>query len=807
MNWSDEEEEKEENENEKIEKKEKEEDKANEDDNKKVSKEDEDEDSESDSRKIRSPKEKIIEFIKSKYHSIKNGIKNATYKIVLDNSNELFKNNEKINSIFKKEEIPAYYYESFALVEDLANMPKEELKKLSSQKESKENYNAISSLKKAQVKTLKKIGAALEEYKKNRKSEEEELEKDLEAILKKEKKEEEDSDDDEDIIKLIKRDDDENKDPQERRKKWVKKEKVEEGGKKQKITKTKRPANIGNKPYLDESDSKNETIEEVISQADIEKEYDQISKQRGQNKARHDVVQRLEFLYSKTSNQLLQIKLLTLSNLLCFDNYTNQLSAFSLSLWDKVYKDIEALLQLHDSLIKGSNEQNKDIENMSLILQNNLSTMMEKLENELYKSLQFNVSNHQDYINSLINEIKFLKLCKKAEIFYSNLKNQISIAKIYLLVIMHTYYKSELSVKALIKKNNIKLEKDDYVQKIILDNDKDYFKMLCNHAYQILDEENKVKVMLYHIYFLCIKNEYESASKLFNSSNLYELVSVFKSETLKILFNRTLAQLSLCAFKNLDLEEVLRYLTPLCTKGPTKLKDYLSQSYTKESEKNNTLFDREDKKRAIPYIMRINTEDLDTIFYLSSMIYDAPKILLEKIFGNDATNENNYSSHAFERIFYNFQRQQFNGPSNVDKDKILSMTTVLMKGNWKKCTEEIKKLSLIKKYSNLQENLFQLIKRTALKCYIIFYMNEYLSFELNKLSNRFEIDENEVKNIINDMILKRQIKAKWNENYLLMKTNDRDSIVNMKKLVDNVQTITKQNLELMQTVMALANTE
>ena len=86
-------------------------------------------------------------------------------------------------------------------------------------------------------------------------------------------------------------------------------------------------------------------------------------------------------------------------------------------------------------------------------------------------------------------------------------------------------------------------------------------------------------------------------------------------------------------------------------------------------------------------------------------------------------------------------------------------------------------------------------------------MTEYQSFELNKLSKRFQIEANEVKNIINNMILGRQIKAKWNENYLLMKLSDRDSIVNMKKLADNVQIITKQNLELMQTALALSNAE
>ena len=763
---------------------------------------DEEEESEKESRTILSPKQKIITLIKDKYHSIKNAIKNNTFKPALENFDELAKNIDKINSLLKKEEIPSYYHESFVLVEEISNLSKEEIKKLT--KDNKENYNSLNSLKKFQVRIMKKLGQSIAEYKKNRKSEEE-LEKDFQKIMSKiAKKQDDESDDEIDIIEIMRRDEEEKKEPALRRLKWVKKEKVSEGKrpqdgggkiKERKIKESKKDENL-----------KGEEIEEIISDADIEKEYDQILKQRGQNKSPLDVVQRLEYLYSKASNQLLKIKLLTLSNLLCFDNYANQFSAFPLSIWDKVYKDIENLIELHDNLKKESKESNKDISYMSLILQNNLSTMMEKLENELYKSLQFNINNNEEYINSILNEIKFLKLCKKSEIFYSKLNNLNGIAKIYLLVIMHTYYKSIGSVKILMKKNKIDFEKDDYIKKIILDNDKEYFKSLCNHTYQFIDEENKVKVMLYHIYFLCVGNEYESATKLFNSSNLFELISVFKSESLKILFNRTIAQLGLSAFKNLDLEEVLRYLTPLCAKGPTKLREYLSQSYTKESEKN-TLFDREDKKRAIPYIMRINAEDLDTIFYLSSMICDAPKILLEKIIGFDSNIEYNYSSHTFERIFFNFQRQQFNGPSNIDKDKILATTTFLMKGDWKKCIEEIKKLNLIKKYNYLQEKLFELIKRTALKCYIMFYMTEYQSFELNKLSERFEINSIELKNIINDMILRRQIKAKWNENYLLMKSNDRDTLLNMKRLSDNVQIITKQNLELMQTAMTLIYSE
>ena len=221
----------EENEEEKEKDKESEKDKKSQKEQANKSVREEDDESESDSRKIRTPKEKIIDLLKDKYHSIKTGIKNSSFKTVLENLDELVKNNDKINSIFKKEEIPSYYYECFALVEEVTNISKEEQKKLA--KDNQENSNSLNSLKKFQVRILKKIGPALSEYKKNRKTEEE-LEKELTNIIDKQTKKGDESDDEDDIIQLMKRDEEEKKPPELRRLKWVKKIKVEEGKKPEK---------------------------------------------------------------------------------------------------------------------------------------------------------------------------------------------------------------------------------------------------------------------------------------------------------------------------------------------------------------------------------------------------------------------------------------------------------------------------------------------------------------------------------------------------------------------------------------------
>ena len=155
MIWGDEDEE---NENEKE--NEKKEEESVEEEEKDESKKNEDEESVGDSRRILSPKEKIIELIKDKYHSIKEGIKNCTFKTVLENFDELVKNNDKVNSNFKKEEIPLYYYECFALIDEITKKSKEEQKVLT--KDNKENINSLNSLKKLNVRILKKLGPSFE---------------------------------------------------------------------------------------------------------------------------------------------------------------------------------------------------------------------------------------------------------------------------------------------------------------------------------------------------------------------------------------------------------------------------------------------------------------------------------------------------------------------------------------------------------------------------------------------------------------------------------------------------------------------
>lgn len=275
---------------------------------------------------------------------------------------------------------------------------------------------------------------------------------------------------------------------------------------------------------------------------------------------------------------------------------------------------------------------------------------MEKLEMELYKSLQYTDQNSSEYILRIKDEISFIILCSKVLEFYRNFNETNYFSRIYLLVLSHIYYKTEDQIKKMGEKLKNENVKDEYLL-LLAENPEKFLNELSGKLYSLIEDKSKLKSLLSIIYSLCILNKYFKANILFKKCNSYDMIGNLKDENLKILYNRTMAQLGICAFRNGLYSDALLYLTPLCQMGTSKLKEYLSQSYNKEMEKS-IFFDKEDKKRIIPFIMTINIEEVECTFYLASMLIDLPNILLYKL-GKTYGNVN----FVFKKLMDNFEKQ------------------------------------------------------------------------------------------------------------------------------------------------------
>ena len=181
----------------------------------------------------------------------------------------------------------------------------------------------------------------------------------------------------------------------------------------------------------------------------------------------------------------------------------------------------------------------------------------------------------------------------------------------------------------MIERFNLQINRDEYLI-TSCENPEKFMEKLCNKIYKYCDEKSKIKALLANVYFLSIYNKYYIAKDLFKRSQVFEIIHVLKDYQLKMLFNRTLAQLGLAAFRTGEYTDSFKYLHPICSTGTSKLKEYLSQSYNKENEKS-ILFDKEDKKRMTPYIMTINIDEVECTYYIVSIIIDLPNILLFKM--------------------------------------------------------------------------------------------------------------------------------------------------------------------------------
>jgi hypothetical protein len=205
-------------------------------------------------------------------------------------------------------------------------------------------------------------------------------------------------------------------DPATRRLKWVKKTPA---GKTNEPVKTRtdkvRPAGQSKTRERDET-MQQEKLDDKI----IDKECNDIMNQRGQiSKNPSQTVERLDYLITQTNNKLLKIKLLNIYILICFDTSVGQFNAISYEMWHKIHESVLILVTFFNELIEYNDEkQREELESVRNNMNNTLISVLEKLEIDLYKSLQYTDQNSKEYVLRIKDEVTLIVLCSKILEFY-----------------------------------------------------------------------------------------------------------------------------------------------------------------------------------------------------------------------------------------------------------------------------------------------------------------------------------------------------------------------------------------------------
>lgn len=333
--------------------------------------------------------QKLINQIQDHARALKNSIENKLFQEIGEAYDSLVKLHPQIEKVFQgNKEPPKLYGKCLYLIEEATtNISNEEKKKIS-------NKNALTKLKKAIQNQSEEIKLIVEDYKEDKDPDDElEIDEAVSDISDNEDKQSEgkSADEKEDIVD----------EPATRRLKWVKAEYKQGGVINKKKTEEKKEdlaEDVGGQPQVTKKDIMAEKILERIQEEnlqhltdkDIEAEYMEKMSQVGQYKPM-ETIERVEILLSITKNKCLKIKLFNLVILCCFDYSQGQLHSLSLFTWRKIYLSIEKILANFIDLIRDSEVDHsaEGFLEVQSIVKGSLVSFLEKLQNELYKALQF----------------------------------------------------------------------------------------------------------------------------------------------------------------------------------------------------------------------------------------------------------------------------------------------------------------------------------------------------------------------------------------------------------------------------------
>lgn len=281
--------------------------------------------------------------------------------------------------------------------------------------------------------------------------------------------------------------------------------------------------------------------------------------------------------------------------------------------------------------------------------------------------------------------------------------------------------------------------------------------ILCNYLFINSEGIIRARAMLCQIYFLALHDNYYKARDMMLMSHLQETINAFDVHS-QILFNRTLVQVGLCAFRAGLVYEAQTTLQEICGSGRQKellAQGVMIQRYSQVSPEQERL----ERQRQLPFHMHINLELLECVYLTCSMLLEIP--LLAQT-GSSPDIKKRVISKTYRRMLEYHERQIFTGPPENTRDHVMQASKALAAGEWKKATEfihSIKIWELMAKPDAIKAMLSEQIQEEGLRTYLFTYAPYYDTLSVGTLSSMFELSDRKVAALVSKMISHEELIA------------------------------------------------
>ncbi|PWY66831.1 eukaryotic translation initiation factor 3 subunit EifCc [Aspergillus sclerotioniger CBS 115572] len=392
---------------------------------------------------------------------------------------------------------------------------------------------------------------------------------------------------------------------------------------------------------------------------------------------------------------------------------------------------------------------------------------VERLDDELTRSLQHIDPHTAEYIDRLGDEKQLYTNLVRTQVYVEGLTKaeksdprQDSLNRVVMRRLEHIYFKPS-QVVTILEEGTWKAlpsELDTNITPRANTGDvTNLVQTLCNYLFKNSDGIIRARAMLCQIYFLALHDQYYRSRDLMLMSHLTENIANFDVST-QILFNRTLVQIGLCAFRAGLIYEAQNTLSEVCGSGRQKellAQGIILQRYSTVSPEQERL----ERQRQLPFHMHINLELLECIYLTSSMFLEVPLMAQTS---SSPEMKRRVISKTFRRMLDYNERQVFTGPAENTRDGVIMSAKFLAAGDWKKAAEmlnSIKIWDLMPQPDKIKEMLSQQIQEEGLRTYLFTYAPFYDSLSIATLATMFELPEKKIAAIISRMISHEELAA------------------------------------------------